>query len=131
MEPTIEQPNKEVQELKEWKKSLERSATIPLDIDQAFRERFLSGKMIFQVATVNFASQVAGNSTSVDVVVPGAKVGDPCLISPGSLQATAHIFQAYCLTDGLVTVKFDNQTAGAVDLPSALVVLVVFSRFKT
>jgi len=36
------QEKQQLNELLNWKKSLERSATIPLDIDQSFRNRFLS-----------------------------------------------------------------------------------------
>lgn len=38
----IQQLKKEIEELKAWKKSLESSHSIPLEIDQAFRDR-LSG----------------------------------------------------------------------------------------
>lgn len=38
----LEQIKKELEELKAWKKSLEFSHSIPLNIDQAFRERFVS-----------------------------------------------------------------------------------------
>ena len=34
---------RELEELKVWKSNMERSSSIPLNIDQAFRERFLSG----------------------------------------------------------------------------------------
>jgi hypothetical protein len=36
----LEQLKKEIADLKAWKASLERSSTIPLSIDQAFRARF-------------------------------------------------------------------------------------------
>ena len=37
----LEQIKKELEELKAWKKSLEMSHSIPLNIDQAFRKRFI------------------------------------------------------------------------------------------
>lgn len=36
----LQQLKKELEELKAWKKSLEMSQSIPLNIDQAFRKRF-------------------------------------------------------------------------------------------
>ena len=37
---------RELEEIKNWKKSLERSSTIPLTIDQSFRERFSKGSVL-------------------------------------------------------------------------------------
>ena len=39
MENELEQLKRELQELKDWKKSLEASHSIPLNIDQSFRAR--------------------------------------------------------------------------------------------
>jgi len=36
----LQQLKKEIEELKNWKKSLESSYSIPLEIDQSFRDRF-------------------------------------------------------------------------------------------
>jgi hypothetical protein len=41
---------RELEELKAWKKSLEASSTIPLNIDQSFRTRFPKGS-VFTVST--------------------------------------------------------------------------------
>lgn len=37
-----EELKQQVKELKDWKKSLERSSSIPLNIDQSFKERFIN-----------------------------------------------------------------------------------------
>ena len=41
-----EQEKQQLQELLNWKKSLESSSTIPLSIDQSFRQRFPTGSII-------------------------------------------------------------------------------------
>jgi len=41
-----EQLKRELEELQRWKKSLESSSSIPLNIDQAFRARFLTAPVI-------------------------------------------------------------------------------------
>ena len=45
-----EQEKRDLEELKAWKKSLESSSSIPLNIDQAFRARFEKGS-VFTVST--------------------------------------------------------------------------------
>ena len=47
----LEQLKKEVSDLKAWKASLERSSSIPLAIDQSFRERLASGITVLSVST--------------------------------------------------------------------------------
>lgn len=41
MNEEIAQLKRELNELKAWKKLLERSSTIPLNLDQSFKERFV------------------------------------------------------------------------------------------
>ena len=51
---------REIEELKAWKRSMERSSTIPLPVDQAVRERF------------PFLQKSAKSSTSEDINIDEA-----------------------------------------------------------
>jgi len=76
MPEELEQLQKELADLKQWKASLERSSTIPLNIDQAFRERFkglgtiiktqsakgVNTEDVTVVNSVNFIAQTAGTT---------------------------------------------------------------------
>lgn len=53
-----------VEELEKWKANLERSSSIPLNIDQALRERFLNGIPLIKAST-------KGNDTEDQAVNEG------------------------------------------------------------
>lgn len=64
----LQQALKRIEELEKWKASLEMSHSIPLNIDQSFRKRFLSGSTITDGGdggTVNTSSY-----NSFNVIVP-------------------------------------------------------------
>lgn len=69
----LQQLKKEIEELKAWKASLENAATIPLEIDQAFRERFLSGVGLQATGTGSPSSTLSYNS--FNVIVPANPSG--------------------------------------------------------
>ena len=52
MQEELKKLRQEIEELKNWKKSLETSHSIPLDIDQSFRERFADLGSTGSVVTV-------------------------------------------------------------------------------
>ena len=132
LEKRIEALEKENQELQDWKKSLERSSSIPLQIDQSFRERFREYRLLFGQALLNFSSVAAAAAGTLTINVAGARINDPCLVSPQAALAssTARFFQAYCVTEGVVTIQFDNQTAGAIDLDPITFRVVVFQKLE-
>ena len=66
---------RELEEIKAWKKALEASRSIPLNIDQAFRERFTNLKEsnraansndITAVTSVNFVAETVTTSSVLD-----------------------------------------------------------------
>lgn len=77
-------------------------------------------KVIPVTATVDFANAATGSGTfaSVDVAVPGARLGDAVgFISVGVDTVDAAIVGAVTATD-VVTLTLLNNTAGAVNLAS-------------
>lgn len=72
-----EQEKRDLEELKRWKKSLESSSSIPLNIDQSFRARFLGSSLkvsskgvdtadVTVVSSVNFGAQTVGTTVVLD-----------------------------------------------------------------
>ena len=57
---------REIEELKNWKASLEKSSSIPLNIDQAFRERFSSPVVSTKTAD---SESIAVNSATTTAVL--------------------------------------------------------------
>lgn len=53
----MEDLQRQLNELKDWKASLERSSTIPLSIDQAFRERFKNNKLLTSTKSATSENQ--------------------------------------------------------------------------
>ena len=64
MKEELDKLKKEVEELKSWKKSLEMSSSIPLNIDQAYRERFKDIKKYILYAG-SFTTLGGDNSESI------------------------------------------------------------------
>lgn len=64
----------EINELKEWKRQMESSHSIPLNIDQAFRARFLSASNIATsskgATTENHAVNESGSSSYSVLGIP-------------------------------------------------------------
>ena len=53
----LEQLKQEVKELQDWKKSLERDSTIPINIDQSFRARFAGDDLILSTKSSSSENQ--------------------------------------------------------------------------
>ena len=132
MEEKLLQLERKLNELQDWKNSLERSSTIPLAIDQAFRERFREYKILFGQDLLDFSSVNAGSAGTKTINVIGARVNDPCLVSPqlAISSNTGRIFQAYCASDGVVTIQFDNQTGSSIDLDPMTFKVAVFQKIS-
>ena len=132
MEPTLEQLNREVQKLQDWKKSLEKSLSIPLNIDQAFRERFREYRILFGQALLDFSSVNNGAAGTLTINVPGARINDPCTVSPNTLlsSATGRLFDAFVDAEGVVTIVFNNQSGGAIDLDPDTFRVAVFQKIE-
>lgn len=104
---------KQLDELTKWKMSLEKVSTIPLNIDQSFRQRF-SSPTITKV-TLNFPSTAADMSSSLTVPVAGAKLNDLVVVTPPSAAIVGNIggiFVGYVSATGIVTIRFINPDSG-------------------
>lgn len=69
----MEEIQRQLNELLAWKKSLERSSTIPLNIDQSFRERLDSKQIktsIKEITSENQAVDEAGSATYDVLTIP-------------------------------------------------------------
>ena len=105
---------RELEELKSWKRSLERSSSIPLAIDQAFRERF-SSKIVKIKATLNFGEVAAQSSADLTVSVGGVKINDPVVVSGNDAISSGIILTGRVATANIVTVTCNNFSAGAIN----------------
>lgn len=88
----------------------------------AMRSGILSGS-----ATYNLASQVDAAGATTTVIVPGAEIGDFAFASLGvSLQGI--LMKAYVSAADTVSVRFQNETAGTLDLASSTLRVFVIPR---
>lgn len=78
-------------------------------------------------ATLNFGNTAAQTSADLTIAVPGAADGDPVFVSPpnGSVNANS-CFTAWVSAAGVVSVRFNNYSAGAIDPASGIFRVVVF-----
>ena len=113
-----QQLKKDVEELKRWKANLERAHSIPLNVFQAFSERFKS-KIVFVKSTLNFPEVAGGGNQTLTVGVSGIKPNDPVLVSAINAIATGIFFTGYVTSTGGLTIRCDNFTAGAINPGSA------------
>ena len=89
----LEQLKKEIEELKNWKKSLESSYSIPLNIDQAFRARFFNtSDLSVSAKGADTEDQVAGNATNDGSVTV---LDDPQLFLEITIGTTVYYIPAY------------------------------------
>jgi hypothetical protein len=79
----ITELKKEIQELKAWKRSLESSHSIPVEIDQAFRDR-LGGSSELEVTGTGSPASTSSYS-SFNVVVPANPSGTLKVLVDGTL----------------------------------------------
>lgn len=78
-------------------------------------------------AALDFPSIGAGSSANLTISVPGATVGDTATCCPitTAYPPTGIVLSATVGAAGVVTVRAQNVTAGAIDPPNAVVVVVV------
>lgn len=93
-------------------------------------ERDLSGgrRCFTQIISINFASTgTLALSAGVDVPFTGARIGDLVRIAPAGTTAlvAGYFFKGYVSANDVVTVYFDNQTAGTVDIAATFFVIEV------
>jgi len=106
----IENLKREIEELKTWKKSLEASHSIPLNIDQSFRERFLS-----DVVTSSDILSVANGGTGVATITSGGILkgaGTGAITTVAPLSGSNTFWAA--ATSGGATTRGINITDGVV-----------------
>lgn len=78
-------------------------------------------------ATYDPAALVDGAGASTDVGAPGAAMGDACIASFGvSLQGI--LLTCYISAAGTASTRFQNETAGTVDLASSTLRVFVFPK---
>lgn len=77
--------------------------------------------------TNDFAQLANGAGASLDVAVPGAAVGDFALASL-QVDVQGQLLTAYVKSNNVVTVRLQNRTGVAIDLPSTTVRVVVFPK---
>lgn len=107
MNEQVKELKKELDELKAWKASLERSSSIPLAIDQAFSKRL--GRPIFVRQTIDVGSLAAHTSASTTVNVPEAETGDPVLLGiPNAAASDMVAWVAWVSSTGIVTIRAIN-----------------------
>ena len=126
-----EELEKRMADLEDWKKSLERSSSIPLSIDQAFKERFFGSRFLFGQAILDFGSIAADGNESKTIPVTGASPGDVVIIglpTATSLVDGNRIFVAYVSAPNVVSLYLTNKTAGAIDPASGLFTACVIKK---
>ena len=101
--------------------------------DKAIRDEFdlLKARLVTinASATWNPANILDGGTLTTTVAVPGAKLGDFAIMSfSNSLQGI--LSTAYVSADNVVTVLLQNETAGAIDLASGTLSVVVVPLAK-
>lgn len=104
----MEELQRQVNELMAWKTSLERSSTIPLAVDQAFRARF--GRVLYGSKTIDFASVASNSNATSTISVVGAEIGNPVVLGLPSTSVTQDdiIFEAWVSASDVVTVRAYN-----------------------
>ena len=131
MNEELSQLKKEIQELQDWKKSLEKSSSIPLSVNQAFKERFFGSRFLFGQATLDFGSIAANGNESKTIPVTGASPGDAVIVglpTASSLVDGNRIFVAYVSAPNVVSLYLTNKTAGAIDPASGLFTVCVIKK---
>lgn len=78
-------------------------------------------------ATLDFPSTAAGTSSDLTIAVAGAAVGNPVSVS-APVNAANSSYSAFVSSAGVVTVRFNNYSAGAID-PASGTYKVTVSKF--
>lgn len=72
-------------------------------------------KHLSATTTVNAGSMGANSTADFFTAVSGVNVGDTIVASPAGAIAAGIVWQAFCSTNGTVTLRLANVTTGAVD----------------
>lgn len=88
-----------------------------------FRGMFIGGAKALvtaDFASATSASQTTGGAVNVTVAVPGAQLGDMVLVSPQAAEAqvAGASFTGVVIAANSVSIKFQNDTGGTLDLAS-------------
>lgn len=83
---------------------------------------FIAGKRVS--ATLNFGNISAQTSSDLTIACKGARVGDQVIIG-GPAPGTGSCYTGHVAADDLVTVRFNNYSAGAINPASATFIATV------
>jgi hypothetical protein len=121
---------KRIEILEEWKRQMEFSSTIPLEIDQSYRKRF-SVPVIVKIP-LDFPNANAQTSSSLTANISGAAPGDLVVITPASNALIGNlggIFVGYVNALNTVTIRFINpDTSSALNPPNGIFTIAVFKQ---
>lgn len=127
MEDKFKQLEERVSNLEQEQKNLSDFGAIPYEVIQAVQR--YSPRLLYGSATIDFGSIGAGGSTDGTVYVAGASIGDIVTLGlPIAQMGASRIFTGYVTSQDNVTIRFENQTAGVVDLGSAVYNVVVIKN---
>lgn len=105
MNDEIEQLKRELEELKAWKKSLEMSHSIPLNIDQAFRKRLNAEDKILKWG---FFTTVGGDASETITGLDGVKSDDVAIVTLKGYGATPRTILASNAAKDSVEITFSG-----------------------
>ena len=88
----------------------------------------ISGISTHVTASTNLTTIAANAAASTTFNVPGAVVGDVCLVSPQTNPNNAATWCAACLADGVVTVRVANNSGSAIDPAATRFTILVFHK---
>lgn len=127
MEERLKQLEGEVKALQSGLQSLSDFSRFPSDVITVIK-RFLP---IFSFAevTLDFANVLSGASSTATVTVNGVVPQDFVALSlPNAEMGTGRLFTAWVSAQDTVTIQFDNQTGGAINLNSAVFGVMVIKK---
>lgn len=100
----------EIQQLKKEIDSLKRASTIPLSIDQAFRERFKIGRG--KILYTGLFTTVGGDSTENIIGLIGVQVNDVAIVTINTVGGTPRtVTAAVCAADSITVTMSGNPSS--------------------
>lgn len=127
MEERIAQLEATVRTLESNFRSLSDYSRFPFEVISSIKRFFPN--FAFAEVTLNFANVLSGASTTLTVTVNGATPQDYVVLSlPNAEMGTARLFTAWVSAQDTVTIQFDNQTGGAVNLGEAVFGVLVIKK---
>lgn len=109
----MDELQKQITELRQEIENLKRSSTFPYEVQKAIEER--TRKVFYATATLNFGDTLAQTVTDLTVNLPQAVKGDLVVLGLPDGSVGGGIWFAWVSSDGVVTVRFANHTAGAIN----------------